>query len=146
MTKQTEAGEVAPFSAGDAVVAIGVNGQAASGQEFAPYFDVTGMEQFDQVGHDDIDAIFMEVAVISEAEKVEFQRFTFYHVLVRDVGNINGSKIWLTGFWTQAGKFRAVEFDEKIAVCVFVRDTFQESGIVIIGVFCILASQLFELV
>ena len=68
MTKQTEAGEIAPFSAGDAVVAIGINGETASGQEFAPYFDVTGTEQFDQVGHDDIDTIFMEVAVISEAE------------------------------------------------------------------------------
>ena len=146
MTKQAEAGEVAPFGAGDAVVAIGVNGEAASGEEFAPYFDVPGMEQFNQVGHDDIHTIFMEVAVISETEEVKLERFTFYHVLVRDIGNINGSKIRLAGFRAQAGKLGTVEFDEIIPVCMFIGNPFQQSRIVIVGILGILAAQLFQLV
>lgn len=146
MTKQAEAGEVAPFGAGDAVVAIGVNGEAASGEEFAPYFDVPGMEQFNQVGHDDIHTIFMEVAVISETEEVKLERFTFYHVLVRDIGNINGSKIRLAGFRAQAGKFGTVEFDEIIPVCMFIGNSFQQCRIVIVGILGILAAQLFQLV
>ena len=146
MTKQAEAGEVAPFGAGDAVVAIGVNGEAASGEKFTPHFDVPGTEQLDQIGHDDIDAVFVEVAVVPEAEEVEFQRFTFYHVLVRDIGNINGSEIRLAGFRAQAGKFGAIEFDEIIPVCMFIGNPFQQSRIVIVGILGILAAQLLQLV
>ena len=68
-----------PLCSFHAVIAVGVDREASAGEEFAPDFDVPGLEEVDQVVHDDIDAVFMEVAVIAEAEEVEFQGFAFYH-------------------------------------------------------------------
>ena len=125
MTEEAEASEVAPFGAGDAVVAIGVDRESAAGEEFAPHFDVPGMQQFDEVCHDHIDAVFMEITMISIAKKVQFQRFAFYHVFVGNIGNINGSKVRLTRLWTKAGEFRTIEFDKEIPVRMLIGDAFQ---------------------
>ena len=62
-----------PLSALHPMVAVGIDGEAAAGKEFAPDFDVPGMEEVDQVVHDDIDAVFVEVSVVAEAEEVELQ-------------------------------------------------------------------------
>ena len=43
------------------------------GVNFAEYFDVFRIHQGDEVFHDDVDAVFMEVAVVAEAEEIEFQ-------------------------------------------------------------------------
>ncbi len=146
MAEEAVAGEVAPLGAWDAVVAVGVDGEAASREEFAPDFDVAGAEEFDEVGHDDVHAVFVKVAVVSEGEEVEFQGFAFYHVLVGDVGNVDGSKVGLPGLGAEAGEFGAVEFDEEVSVSVFVGDFLQEVRVVVVGVFGVLISQLFELV
>ena len=50
-----------------------MNGDAAARCEFAEYFDVFRIHQGDEVFHDDVDAVFMEVAVVAEAEEIEFQ-------------------------------------------------------------------------
>ena len=146
VAEEPVAGEVAPFGARDAVVAVGVDGEAASGEEFAPDFDVAGAEEFDEVGHDDVHAVFVEVAVISKGEEVEFQGFAFYHVFIGDVGNIDGGKVGLPGLGAEAGEFGAVEFDEEVPVFVFVGDSFEQVGVVVVGVGGVLAAELGELV
>ncbi len=130
-----------PLSAFHPVVAVGVDGEAAAGEEFAPDFDVAGMEEVDQVIHDDIDAVFMEVAVIAEAEEVEFQGFAFYHEISGNVGDVNGSKIGLPGFGAQAGEFRTVEFDKIVAVFVFIGNSFQIVGVIVVFVMGVLIAQ-----
>ena len=123
------------------MVAVGIDGEAAAGKEFAPNFDVPGMEEVDQVVHDDIDAVFMEVAVIAEAEEVEFQGFAFYHEISWNVGDVDGSKIGLSGFWTEAGEFRTVEFDKIVAVFVFIGNSFQIVGVIVVFVMGVLIAQ-----
>ena len=130
-----------PFCSLHAMVAVGIDGEAAAGKEFAPDFDVAGMEEVDQVVHDDIDAVFMEVTVIAEAEEVEFQGFAFYHEISGDVGDVDGGKIGLPCFGAQAGEFRTVEFDKIVAVFVFIGNSFQIVGVIVIFVAGVLIAQ-----
>ena len=146
MMQETEAGEVFPLGIRCAVVAVRVDGEPAAGEKFAPYFDIAGMEKLDEITHDDIHAVLMEIAVIAEAEKIELQGLAFHHVLIGDIGNINGRKVRLSCLWAEAGEFRAVELDEIVTIRVLIRDAFQKLRIVVIGVLGILASQLLQLV
>ena len=72
MMQETEVGKVFPFGIRCAVVAVRVDGESAAGEKFAPYFDIAGMEKLDEVTHDDIHAVLVEITVIAEAEKIEF--------------------------------------------------------------------------
>ena len=45
-----------------------MNGNAAARGKFAEDFNIFRLHQTDKIFHDDIDAIFMKVAVIAEAE------------------------------------------------------------------------------
>lgn len=54
-----------------AVVGVGVDGDAATWGEEAGNLDVFGIHQSDEVLHDDVYAVLVEVSVVSEAEKIE---------------------------------------------------------------------------
>ena len=56
---------------GVAVVGEGLDGDAATGVEQADDLQIFGIHQLDEVLHDDVDAVLMEVAVVTEAEEVE---------------------------------------------------------------------------
>jgi hypothetical protein len=53
-----------PFGPRFAVIAVRVDRYSAPGGELAKYFNVLGIKKTDQVFHDNIDAILMEIAVI----------------------------------------------------------------------------------
>ena len=123
------------------MVAVGIDGEAAAGEEFAPDFDVSGMEEVDQVVHDDIYAVFMEVAVIAEAEEVELQGFAFYHEISGNVGDVDGGKIGLPCLRAETGKFGTIKFDEIVAVFVFIGNSFQIVGVIVVFVAGVLIAQ-----
>lgn len=135
-----------PFCSLHPMVAVGVDGEAAAGEEFAPDFDVPGMEEVDQVVHDDIYAVFMEVTVIAEAEEVELQGFTFYHEISGDVGDVDGGKIGLPCLRAETGKFGTIEFDEIVAVFVFIGNSFQIVGVIVVFVAGVLIAQKGQLI
>ena len=116
MLGQALPGHVSPGRAGPAVVAVRIDADAAAGQEFPPYFDIFRVHGLDEVVHDDVDAVFMEITVIAEAEQIEFQRFTFYHALTRDVGNVNRRIVRLARHGAETGEFGTVKLDEIIPV------------------------------
>ena len=130
-----------PFCSLHAVVAVGVDGEASAGEEFAPDFDVARIEEVDQIVHDDIYTVFMKVTMIAEAEEVELQGFTFYHEISGNVGDVDGGKIGLPGFGAQAGEFRTVEFDKIVAVFVFIGNSFQIVGVIVVFVAGVLIAQ-----
>ena len=68
-------GEVGIFCAGLAVVGIGIDGDTTTGREEANDLDVFGLHEADKVLHDDVDTVFMEIAVVAEGEEVELQAF-----------------------------------------------------------------------
>ena len=54
------------------VVGKGIDADATSWNEDTSYLNVLGFHESNEVLHDDVDAIFVETAMIAEAEKVEF--------------------------------------------------------------------------
>lgn len=111
-----------------AVIGKGMNGDAAARCEFAENFDVFRIHQCDQVFHDDVDTVFMEIAVVAEAEEVEFQGLAFHHLDVRDVADVDGGKVGLPGHGAETGEFRTDEFDEIVVVGMFVVECFENFG------------------
>lgn len=113
-----------------AVVAVRINRDAAARGEFAPYFDVFRVHELDQVIHDDVDAILVEVAMVAEAKQIELERLAFDHLDVRNVADVDGRKVRLSGNRAQAGEFRAIEFHEVIPVRMFVVKGLQHTRVV----------------
>ena len=57
-----------------AIVAVRVNGNAPSGSKLTPHLNVLGVHKLDKVLHNDINAVLVEIAVITEAVQIKFQR------------------------------------------------------------------------
>ena len=63
-----------PACAGLAVIAVGVDGDAAARGEFAPDFDIFRIHQANEILHDDVHAVLMEITVVAETEQVQLDR------------------------------------------------------------------------
>ena len=109
-----------PSCAGLAVVAVRVDGDAAAGRELAPHLDVLRIHERDQVFHDDVHAVLVEVAMVAEAEQVQLQALAFHHALARHIGDVDGGEVGLAGDGAQAGELRAVELHEVVVARVLV--------------------------
>ena len=62
-----------PLRSRPAVIAVRVDRYASARCELAPDFDVLGIHELDEILHDDVHAVLMEVAVIAEREQIELQ-------------------------------------------------------------------------
>ena len=51
-----------------AVVCVWIDGQTTARRKLAPYLDVLRIHQLDEIFHDDIDAIFMEIPMVTETK------------------------------------------------------------------------------
>lgn len=130
MVHQAIAGHLFVLCSRLAVVAVRVDRDAAARSEFAPHLDVFRVHQLDQVVHDHVHAILVKIAVVAEAEQVQLERFALDHFNIRDVADVDRSKIRLSGDRTQTGELRAVELDEVVAVRVLVVKRFQYTRVV----------------
>ena len=79
-----------------AVVGVGVDGDAATWGKETGNLDVFGIHQFDEVFHDDVYAVLVEVSVVSEAEKIELEALAFNHLDVRDIADAELRKVRLS--------------------------------------------------
>ena len=68
-----------------AIVGKGVNAYPAARREDARHLYIFRVHQSHKVFHDDVHAVFVEVAVIAEAEKVQLQALALHHLLGRDI-------------------------------------------------------------
>ncbi|MNV58168.1 hypothetical protein D3C71_1505280 [compost metagenome] len=50
------------------VVAVRIDGDAAARREFAPHLNIARVHQGNQIIHDNVDTVFMEITMIAEAE------------------------------------------------------------------------------
>ena len=60
-----------PFGSALAVIAVRIDGNASTGSELAPYFDIFRIHELNQIFHDYVYAVLMKVAVITEREQIE---------------------------------------------------------------------------
>ena len=51
-----------------AIVCVWIDGQTTTRRKLTPYLDVLRIHQLDEVFHDDIDAVLVEVPMITEAK------------------------------------------------------------------------------
>ena len=71
-------GKLLIFCALAAIVGKGVDADAATRGEDARHLDIFGVHEADEVLHDDVDAVFVEIAMIAEAEEIKFQTLALY--------------------------------------------------------------------
>ena len=142
MVTETIVGEFFVFCAGASVVGKRVDADAAAGREESGDLNVFGGHKADEVFHDDIDAVFVEVAVVSETEEIEFQAFAFDHALVGEIGDTNFGKIGLSGDGTEAGELRAVETNPVVVLGMFVLESLEHLGGIVGLILGLLAESL----
>ena len=125
--------------AGLAVVGKGIDADAAAGDEDACHLDVLGVHEADEVFHDDVDAVLVEAAVIAEAEEIEFEALALHHSSVGEVADAYLCEVGLSGDGAECRELRAVEAYPVVVIGVFVFESFQHFGIVVLGYLCLLA-------
>ena len=111
--------------AGTAVVGVGVDADAATGDEEAKDLDVAGLHELHQVVEDDVDAILVEVAVVAEGEEVELEALALHHLHIGDVENLYLGEVGLAGDGAQRGELGAVELHPVVALGVAVLEGLQ---------------------
>ena len=119
------------FVFGVGIVGEGVDADAAAGGEDTRYLKVLRVHQFDQVFHDDVDTIFVEIAVVAEREEVEFERLRLYHLLPWNVGDIDSSEVGLPRLGAERGELRTMESNQILVVRMFVYKSFEDFGSVV---------------
>ena len=106
MTKKALFHHVLMFSI--TIVSEGLDGDATTRIEQAYDLQIFGIHQLDQVLHDDVDAVLVEVAMVAEAEEVEFQALAFHHQRARDVIYNKVTEVGLTRLGAQRGELGTV--------------------------------------
>ena len=126
---------------GVTVVGKGLDGDAASGVEQADDLQVLGIHQLDQVLHDDVHAVLVEIAMVAEAEEIELEALALHHQGARDIINNNVSEVRLTRLGAQGGKLRTVERHQIIVLRVFVLESLQHLRHIVVTILGILITQ-----
>ena len=135
VVQKAELGHLLVFCSRSSVVGVGIDADAASWREDSRHFDVFGIHQFDEVLHDDVDTIFVEVAVISEAKQVELQALAFHHFMVGEIVDAYFCEVGLPCDGAEAGEFRAVEAHPIVVARVFVFKALEDFWGVVVAVF-----------
>ena len=137
-------GELLKLRSRATVVGVREDADATAGGEEARYLDVLGVHQADEVFHDDVYAVFMEVAVVTEGEEIEFEALAFYHLHIGDVGDADFCKVGLSRDGAKGGELGAVETHPVVVFLVLVDEALEHFGSVVCGVLCALASEMLE--
>ena len=113
------------FGAWLAIVGIRPDADAATRSKDACYLYIFRVHQFDEILHDDVYTVFMEIAMIAETEEIKFQTLALYHLYVRNIADANLCEIWLTRNRAERCKLRAVETYPVIIARMFVHESFE---------------------
>ena len=116
MRCETPCGKSLVFRTGTAIVRIRVYRDTSPRSKKSRDLDIFRVNQPYQVLHDDIYAVLMEISVIPETEKIQFQAFAFHHPDIGDITDDDFGKIRLSGDGTKTRKLRTVEFHPVVIV------------------------------
>ena len=118
------------------VVGIGPYADAAARREDARHLDVFRLHQCDEVFHDDVDTVFVEIAVIAETEEIEFQALALHHASAGNVAAAYFGKGGLSRDGAEARELGAVEAHPVVVVGMFVFKRFEHLRRIVLPVFC----------
>ena len=123
------------------IVGVRMNSNAATRGEDTRHLDVARIHQLDQILHDDIDTILMEIAMIAEREQVEFQRLRLHHLHIRNVRDDDAGKIWLSCDRAEASKLWAIELHPIIILRMLIDEGLKHLRSVILLIYGLLVTQ-----
>ena len=104
------------------------NGNSATRTEISGYPRPFRGADLDQIIEDEIGDFFMERAVVSVTEEIDFQGFAFHAFFIGDVVDGHVAEIGLTGNRAEGGEFRAVKGNDVGPIRVGIGKGF-ESGV-----------------
>ena len=110
---------------GVSIVGKRIDADASTRREQACYLDILRIYETDEVFHDDIHAILMEIAMVAEREQVELERLALDHLFARNIRDDDSRVIGLAGQRAQSGELRAMEGNEILVIRMFVDKRFQ---------------------
>ena len=103
-----------------AIVGKRLDADAATGVEQADDLEILGVHQLDQVLHDDVHAVLVEVAVVAETEEIQLEALALDHAHTGDVVDNDVAEVGLAGLGAQRGKLGAVERHHIVVLRVLV--------------------------
>lgn len=102
------------------IITIRIYTYTATWRKDTGHFYILRIHQFNKILHNLIHAVLMKIAMISKAEKIEFQAFALYHPLIRYIINIYGREIGLPRYGAKTGELRTIETNPIIILLMFV--------------------------
>ena len=138
--------QLLPFCSGLAIVGIWPDADATARSENACHFDVFRIHQLNEVFHDDVDTVLMEVTVVAEAEQIKLQALALHHAHVGHIADTYLGKVGLSGDRAQRCEFWAVESYPIVITLMLVDERFENFGCVIVTIFRFCAKSLQTLV
>lgn len=119
------------------VVGVGckrVYGNASAWGEYAFDLYIARIHEPHEVVEYDVYAVLVEVAVVAEAEQVEFERFALHHALAWYVVDDYLREVGLSGDGAERCEFGASECHEILSVGMPVDKRFEQLGRVVGGI------------
>ena len=115
---------------------------ASSRSEQSGHLDVLRIHQTDQVLHDDVHAILMEIAMVAEAEQIELEALALDHADIRDILDAYLGEIRLPGDRTETREFRTVETHPVVILLMLVHKRLQHLRSIVTLVFSLSSEAL----
>ena len=123
-----------------AVVGIRIDADATTRGEEPDDLYILGIHQTNEILHDDIDAVLMEITMIAETEKIQLQTLRLHHPLTRNIHDLDLCKVRLTRDGTKRCKLGTVELNPIVVLGMFILKGLQNLGS-IVGLILRLAAQ-----
>ncbi len=139
---ETLLGKGLVLGAGAAVVGVRVDGDAAARGKEAGDLNVLGIHQLDEIFHDLVDAILVEIPVVAETEQIQFQALALDHPHVRNIADPDLGEVRLPRDRAQARELRAVEPYPVVIALMLVDERLQNLRSVVAFIFSLLAEGL----
>ncbi len=139
---ETLLGQLFVAGARASVVGVGIDADAATRGEEASDLNILGVHEADEILHDGVDAVLMEVAVVAEGEEVELEALRLHHALVGDVHDLDLGEVGLTRDGAEGGELGTVELHPVVVLGMFVLEGLEHLGCVVCRVAGLLAQLL----
>ena len=124
------------------VVGVGIDRDATTGREQANDLNILGIHQAHQILHDRVHTVFVEVAMVTEREEVEFQALRLHHPLARDIENLDLRKVGLSCDGTERRKLWTVELHPVVVIRMLVHECLQHLWGIVHAILSLLAKGL----
>jgi hypothetical protein len=122
-------------------VGKGENTYSAAWHEDARDLEILRFHEPNEILHDDVDAVLMEIAVVAEGEEIEFEALALDHPLAWDITDVDMSEIRLSGKGAEGREFRTVKGDQILVFGMLVLKGLENRRVVLVAVLCVAVAK-----